>query len=296
MNSANTSSVSAACCKMGDSSRFEQHTPLGERKEVRFTRGQTIYYVHGSGAAVVLLPALGRSVSDFNQLVAELVAAGYQTISVESRGVGGSDGPRFPRPRLADFADDVLRVLRLEVGSQSPVNLIGRGLGNRVARILVGRMPSKIQSLVLVGAGGFAPPPKRLGLIYFFSQLPGVPARLRVKVVNAVIGSPDYPLPDWLTVRQPLSAFGRQSRAARKETVRDYDGDIRFPVLCVHGSCDRMVPSRNIARLHEIYQNDLSICEVPGAGHAAIHQQPDFVVPVIREFIGGANAGIQPIE
>jgi len=64
--------------------------------EIRTARnGEAVieYQIDGKGPAVLMIPSLGRPVSDFDELSASLIAAGYSTIRPQPRGIGGSTGP-----------------------------------------------------------------------------------------------------------------------------------------------------------------------------------------------------------
>ena len=65
---------------------------LGERKQVQTTDAEIHYFVSGDEQAkpVALLPSYARSVSDFNELVAQLNQQGYKTIAMQPRGIDGS--------------------------------------------------------------------------------------------------------------------------------------------------------------------------------------------------------------
>ena len=65
----------------------------------------------GSGAPVVLLANAGCSTGYFDQLARTLVTGGFQTISINMRGVGGSRGS-LDSATLHDLAGDVAGVIR----------------------------------------------------------------------------------------------------------------------------------------------------------------------------------------
>ena len=65
----------------------------------------------GSGAPVVLLANAGCSTGYFDQLARTLVTGGFQTISINIRGVGGSRGS-LDSATLHDLAGDVAGVIK----------------------------------------------------------------------------------------------------------------------------------------------------------------------------------------
>src|SRR3954447_2646056 len=80
----------------------------------------------GSGAPVVLLANAGCSTGYFDHLASALVAGGFQTISIDMRGVGGSAGS-LDDATLHDLARDVAGVIKA-IGC-GPVHLIGHAFG-----------------------------------------------------------------------------------------------------------------------------------------------------------------------
>ncbi|MBK8631995.1 MAG: hypothetical protein IPN84_18045 [Sphingomonadales bacterium] len=48
--------------------------------------------LRGKGPLVVLLPSLGRSASDFDDLSSRIAAAGFRTAAINPRGIGKSKG------------------------------------------------------------------------------------------------------------------------------------------------------------------------------------------------------------
>ena len=73
---------------------YRQYNPLspidaiGEEK----SKDQITYYLSGKGKTVVLFPSLGRTPSDFNDLVSFLNSKGYQTLAIAPRGFKNLSG------------------------------------------------------------------------------------------------------------------------------------------------------------------------------------------------------------
>jgi pimeloyl-ACP methyl ester carboxylesterase len=79
----------------------------------------------------VLLAIAGCSSGYFEDLARALTTGGFQTISINMRGVGGSRGS-LDSATLHDLAGDVAGVIKA-IGC-GPVHLVGHTFGNRVAR------------------------------------------------------------------------------------------------------------------------------------------------------------------
>jgi pimeloyl-ACP methyl ester carboxylesterase len=114
----------------------------------------------GSGAPVVLLANAGCSTGYFDHLARALVTGGFQTISINMRGVGGSCGS-LDGATLHDLAGDVAGVIKA-IGCD-PVHLVGHAFGNRIARCLAVDQPPLVRSVTLLAAGGLIGPPTPIG-------------------------------------------------------------------------------------------------------------------------------------
>src|SRR5262249_27636957 len=107
--------------------------------------------VCGSGAPVVLLANAGCSTGYFDHLARALVSGGFQTISINMRGVGGSRGS-LDYATLHDLTAEVAGVI--EALACGPAHLVGHAFGNRIARCLAVDQPSLVRSVTLLAAGG----------------------------------------------------------------------------------------------------------------------------------------------
>src|SRR5215510_10429222 len=105
----------------------------------------------GTGAPVVLLANAGCSTGYFDHLARALVTGGFQTISINMRGVGGSCGS-LDGAILHDLAGDVAGIIKA-IGC-GPAHLVGHAFGNRIARCLAVDQPPLVRSVTLLAAGG----------------------------------------------------------------------------------------------------------------------------------------------
>ena len=116
--------------------------------------------LYGSGTPVVLLANAGCSTGYFDHLARALVTGGFQTISINMRGVGGSRGS-LDNATLHDLAADVAGVIEaLDCG---PAHLVGHAFGNRIARCLAVDQSPLVRSVTLLAAGGLIGPSTPLG-------------------------------------------------------------------------------------------------------------------------------------
>jgi 3-oxoadipate enol-lactonase len=113
--------------------------------------GITISYdVEGSGPAVLLVPGLGEPAAALQfTLAPPLVAAGYQAVTMDNRGVAPSSSPPAPY-RIADMAADVLGVLDA-LGLERAV-VAGHSLGGWIAETLAVTHAERLRGAVLMGS------------------------------------------------------------------------------------------------------------------------------------------------
>src|SRR5215471_7661672 len=67
--------------------------------------------VRGEGDTVIMLPSLGRSVRDFDQISERLAANNFRVVLPEPRGIGQSTGPT-DNLTLHDLADDIAMIIK----------------------------------------------------------------------------------------------------------------------------------------------------------------------------------------
>jgi pimeloyl-ACP methyl ester carboxylesterase len=124
---------------------------LAETRTARNGEAVIEYQIDGKGPAVLMIASLGRPATDFDELSAGLVAAGYSTIRPQPRGIGGGTGP-MSGLSLRDLAADAMAA-----ADDGPIIVIGHDFGQRVARMVAALYPDRVESVVMLGAGGKVP-------------------------------------------------------------------------------------------------------------------------------------------
>ena len=124
---------------------------LAETRTARNGEAVIEYQIDGKGPAVLMIASLGRPASDFDELSTSLIAAGYSTIRPQPRGIGGSTGP-MNGLSLRDLAADAMAT-----ADDGPIIVIGHDFGQRVARMVAALYPDRVESVVMLGAGGKVP-------------------------------------------------------------------------------------------------------------------------------------------
>lgn len=249
----------------------------GEGRTVRSGEVTLSYRVAGRGAPVVLLPSLGRGAEDFDQLAAAVSKAGFQVISPQPRGIGGSRGP-MQALRLDDLAGDVLAVL--DDVSTEPAIVIGHAFGNRVARRLASLQPSRVRAVILLAAGGrvrMAPEIEPIFLQCFDLSLP---VEVRMKAVGKAFFAPGNDASPWRDGWWPDAARA-QLLASEQTPVELWWKAGGRPILVIQGRDDILAPPANAQILKEELGAQVSVVEAPHAGHAMLPEQPQLIADTV---------------
>jgi thioesterase CepJ len=109
------------------------------------------FEVRGQGEPLLLIAGCGQpAVAWHLSLVPSLVAAGYEVVTFDNRGVAPSSSPPSPYS-IAEMTTDVLALLD-HLGWQHPVRVAGHSLGGWIAETLVLDHPARIRSAALMGS------------------------------------------------------------------------------------------------------------------------------------------------
>ncbi len=256
---------------------------LGETRYTDINGVQLQYVVGGpaDGPLLVLLPSYARSASDFNELRQQLHSAGYRSLSPQARGIGGSELPSM-QPSLFDYADDLAAILDAE-GEQRPLVLVGHAYGNRVARAFASRYPHRVDSLVLLAAGDSAPPPEtRNQIMTVLLQI--WPQSWRQQALQAAFFAPDSEAPDyWLSGWHPRAGLA-QGFATANTPADTWTAGGEAPMLVLQPVFDAAAAS-GAAALKARFPERVQVVELPGAGHAALPEQPALIRSLLLTYL-----------
>lgn len=253
---------------------------------------EVTYYARGpaGGPVLVLLASLGRSVSDFNELVEGLNEAGYRTIAVQSRGIGAHPVSYREPYTLYSLGEDIDAALHAAgIADSQPVSVIGHAFGNRAARAFASRTAHPIAHLVLLAAGGAqdldAMPKARDALRRSFAWwLP--PATRKAAVRYAFFADksaiPDYWIDGWY-----MRAARGQSAAVKATAERSWrEGDGKSPILIVQARDDRVAPADKAAALLKAEMpSRVTVVYLPDAGHALLPEHPSAIRDAVAGFL-----------
>jgi pimeloyl-ACP methyl ester carboxylesterase len=262
--------------------------PLGEHRCARHGAVTIEYFSAGQGPTVVLLPALAGDVREFDPLAARLNAAGYRTLAIHQAGIGLSRRPFRPRPTLLDFAEDVLHVLNdAGVPATERVFVLGRGLGNRIARAFGSRHTDRTAGIILLAAGGKRRGRPARGVMrrYLWLQMPWLTLSQRRRVLESFLCVRRHVVPDFACVRPPLMAFLRQSGAARLTDWRDWWAGGTAPLLVLQGEQDQVADPQFARDLQQEFPERVQLELISNAGHGLLYDAPEAVIERVETFL-----------
>lgn len=229
---------------------------LGER---------TFHYEEaGSGEHLVLLHGgLGTASLHFWREI-EFFGRRYHVVAPDLRGYGGSSPPReFPPDFYFQDAADVAGLIEaLRLGT---VHLAGWSDGGVVGLILTVRRPELVRSLALWGAQARITPEERAGW-EALADTASWPEGARRRFIEAQ-GPLNWPQ----ILERMLSGYHAFYDAYGGDVISGRLGEIRVPVLILHGEADAVVP---VLHAHEMGQTipNAHLRTYAGAGHA-LHRE-----------------------
>ena len=240
------------------------------------------YVVAGSGPPLVLVGGKTSSIEGAWWRYIPPLSERLKVIALDNRGAGQSDKPDVPYsiPLMATDAASVLRA-----AGETSAHWFGISLGGMILQQLALDRPDAVRSLIL-------------GATHCGGERRGVPAAEVPALANsplrryANLYEPHFILDhaEWVAEdarhfgKMPLHAIIRQDQAVKQHDLCDRLGEIRQPVLILHGRQDQMVP---VARGEELQRElpNARLRILDPAGHQFHSEQFATVVPLVIRFV-----------
>ncbi|QBC32717.1 alpha/beta fold hydrolase [Pandoraea sp. XY-2] len=242
----------------------------------------------GKGPLIVMLPSLGRSARDYDDVAARLVADGFRVVRPEPRGIGRSVGP-MESLNMHDFARDVAAVIENE--HAGPAVVVGHAWGNFPARQVATDRPDLVRGVVLVAASaGKVPPgstekpigPEMRKAIDGAGDLRLSRAQRLIYLKEAFFAPGNDPTV-WLDGWHH-DTHEAESHARKVTPVDDYFAAGSAPILDLQGESDPVAPRRFSMVLKSMLGDRVTVVVVPNAGHAFAPEQPKAMADEIVKF------------
>lgn len=233
------------------------------------------------GHPIVMLASLGRPGSDFDEVALALAEMGYRIVLPEPRGIGGSSGP-MKDLTLHDLADDVARVIKDM--PHAPVTLLGHAFGNRLTRTTAADYPALVTRVILLACGGLIEMPEkaREALIGCFDANKSPDDHLECVRYGFFADGNDPEA--WRDGWYP-EVMLMQSGAVRRTPVDDWWGAGGQSMLVVQALEDRIALPANSQDLKKRFPDQVTLAELPHAGHAMLPEQPAKIVEIISQYL-----------
>jgi pimeloyl-ACP methyl ester carboxylesterase len=243
------------------------------------------YFTQGSGKPVILLPSTGREASDFNELAADLVKAGYKIIAIEPPGIGNSALPQADMT-LFDFADDVAAVMA-DIGTDAKgAALIGHDVGNYVARAAASKYGEKVDAVILLAASGKSRVPPRADRALKASFDPFNVASRRIGDIRYAFFARGNAVPDHWQRGWHIATAKLQNKAVRLSKTESWWLAGNVPILVIQGQNDTIAPADDAGQaLVDDSNGRAEMVTIRNAGHALLPEKPKQVSDAILKFL-----------
>ena len=254
--------------------------------------GQKIHYLEaGSGPNLILLHGLGGSSQVWGFNIGPL-AEKYHVFVPDQIGFGKSDKPlvNYRVRTYVDFLDQFCKQLNIE----RPI-LVGNSMGGWISAIYAATYPDRVDKLVLVDAGGYAPP-KDFDTRAFYGLNPTTRAEMKLLVARVFYNKAfqsDAAIDQSMTAR--LSAGdGYTVKSITESIIRgedlldDFVKSIKTPTLLVWGRQDGLVPLSDGERLHKDIAGSTMVV-IDQCGHIPNLEKPGEFNAAVLKFLSGAQ-------
>lgn len=233
------------------------------------------------GHPIVMLASLGRPASDFDEIALALAGKGYRIVLPNPRGIDGSSGP-MEDLTLHDLADDVAHILTHM--PHAPVTLLGHAFGNRLTRATAADYPPLVTRIILLACGGLIEMPQeaRKALINCFNADQSPEEHLSSVRYGFFADGNDASVWREGWYRETMLM---QSGAVQRTPVDDWWEAGGQPMLVIQALEDRIALPANAHDLKKRLGEQVTLVELPHAGHAMLPEQPETIVKAISDYL-----------
>lgn len=229
-----------------------------------------IYYeIHGAGEPLMLISGLNSDHMLYRGILPRL-AANYQVIAFDNRGVGQTSKPDIPYS-IEMMADDTAGLL--DVLGIAGAHILGTSMGGRIAVALALQHPRHVKSLILVST---------------VMTIKGVPRTMSRRLMPLLLRIPKIRGP------HPYYVFVRQMAASRAFDCMDRLGEIQVPTLILHGKKDKSAPYRLVEEMHRGIKDSEMITF--NGGHLFFILRPQQFMAAIEDFLNSLKLHVDKSE
>jgi pimeloyl-ACP methyl ester carboxylesterase len=258
-------------------------------------RGFKIHYVEqGAGAPVVFAHGYDMDHTMFAAQFEDLPDH-HRCIAWDMRGHGRSDCPPGPWA-LQDLVDDMTAFL--EGVDAVPCHLVGMSVGGMIAVRVAVQCPELVRSLILIDTSADAEDPERAVLYTGFQDAiaaegitdellqAGLPILFGERYRSTQEEAMEFHVDRIKSMKIEAAVEGLRSFIGR-DSVLDRLGEIKVPVLVIHGEEDVAQPMAEAEKVVERIPG-AELVRIPGAGHTTPLEAPDAVNDALSSFLARA--------
>jgi len=215
----------------------------------------------------------------------------FRVITMDHRGIGGSDKPDDDSYSTRNFAADVVAVL--DAAGAGRAHVYGTSMGGRVAQWVAADHPHRVDRLVLGCTSPGGPHAVRRAESVSRSLTQYSARAVRQALLDLMY------TPAWLAEHpgpyRTIGERGTPPHVLRKHRIASARHDawdvlpaITAPTLVVHGTDDAFNPAANAPLLAERIPG-ARLHLIPGARHAYFEERRDLAGPLVRDFLSSVD-------
>lgn len=231
-------------------------------------------------AEILLVHGLGEHSGRYEHLARHCTNLGFAVHALDHYGHGKSDGhPGFVE-RFSVYLDGVSALLHKVQGQRSglPLFLLGHSMGGLISAALLPTQQQDFSGCILSGPALISDATPPLFVLAINRLLSALVPTLPMKQLDASAVSRD-PAVVKAYVNDPLVFHGRLSSRLIAEMVAAMSstlaraGDIRIPIILMHGEQDTLASPSGSARLHDgVSSEDKTLRIYPGLYHEIFNE------------------------
>ncbi len=242
-----------------------------------FYGGLSSHNMHFPRDLVVFLPSAGREASDFIELSKVIESNGHSVESIDFPSLKRNKAPKNLEEYAKIFSPSIL-------AGDEKVILVGHAYGNRVARQIATLQPNRVNSVILLAAGGQVPPDPEADAALKRVFNPLKPYHSRMKDVRTAFFAEGNEIPPhWKRGWHTKTAIAQGKAKGNGDESWHCAGGV--PMLIVQPMQDKIAPPANAYALKQKCPQEVQIVEVQNAGHALLPEQPQAVAKAVLDFL-----------
>ena len=244
------------------------------------------YSIQGTGEPIVMIMGFGSAMEGWHFQI-PFFSKHFRVVTLDNRGVGGSDKPRGPFTTRM-MADDVIRLMDyLEI---EKAHIIGASMGGMIAQEISINYPERVNKLVL--ACTYAKRGETFRNISDGEKLSGSPAERMTSIIDLAFNKPLYRFVFGFLARL-TSIFQRspdavgiegQSVAVMSHDALERLGSITSETLVIVGTRDRLIDPAASEVIAGIIPN-AKLVKIEGGSHTIMVENKDEFNEEVLKFL-----------